>query len=108
MRSLDWQTGDRDELSAFIRSHLVAGFWRYDEILDMAHEWIDDSGVVDPREAAELDGLDVAPAPGRAGILGGHRGLRPVAVHLRPARIRGHPGPDVLLLLHHLRDPRHR
>lgn len=54
MRSLDWQTGDRDELSAFIRSHLIAGFWGYDELLDLAHEWIDDSGVVGPDEATEL------------------------------------------------------
>ncbi|MGV0702019.1 hypothetical protein ABQF44_09845 [Mycolicibacterium porcinum] len=54
MRSLDWQTGDRDELSAFIRSHLIAGFWGYDELLDLAHEWIDDSGVVGPDEATAL------------------------------------------------------
>lgn len=54
MRSLDWHTGDRDELAAFIRSHLVAGFWGYDEILNLAHEWIDDSGVVDPDEATDL------------------------------------------------------
>ncbi|ODR16524.1 hypothetical protein BHQ19_31080 [Mycolicibacterium porcinum] len=37
-----------------MRSHLIAGFWGYDELLDLAHEWIDDSGVVGPDEATEL------------------------------------------------------
>lgn len=54
MRTLDWETGDRDELGAFIRSHLVAGFWDYDELLETTHEWIEDSGVLTAAEATEV------------------------------------------------------
>ncbi|GAS90227.1 DUF6891 domain-containing protein [Mycolicibacterium brisbanense] len=54
MRILDWDTGDLDELSGFIRTRLVAGFWEFDELLDWVTAWVDDSGVVTPEEATAL------------------------------------------------------
>lgn len=54
MRILDWETGDLDELSDFIRTRLVAGFWEFDELRDWVMAWVDDSGVVPPDEATTL------------------------------------------------------
>jgi hypothetical protein len=54
VRILEWQTGDRAELRAFIRPYLVAGFWSRDEVEESVAEWVDDSGQIDPEEAAAL------------------------------------------------------
>lgn len=54
MRILEWQTGDREELRGFIRQYLIAGFWSRDQIEESVAEWVDDSGQLDPDEAAAL------------------------------------------------------
>lgn len=54
MRILDWDTGSRAELAAFITALLNAGFWEYDDVLEWVSAWADDSGVVPLDEAAAL------------------------------------------------------
>lgn len=47
-------TSGRDKLARMIRTHLVAGFWSYDDIAAYAHEALDDFDDVDPGDAAAL------------------------------------------------------
>jgi hypothetical protein len=54
VRILDWVTGDRDELAAFIGSLLTAGFWSYADVAEWVHAWVEDSGIVSQAEAAAL------------------------------------------------------
>jgi hypothetical protein len=54
MRVLDWETGDRTELTAFIGSLLTAGFWSYEDVGEWVRAWVDHSGVVPQADASAL------------------------------------------------------